>query len=98
MPGYKLYAGFKGHIFSTDEGHQSQHLSIVYNSCKDSDRPKSTCMEAQLTLRAARSFNGSYITFYLFSDDPVTNVPVLIKELSNVMVTVANESKSLVFL
>ena len=92
-PGYSLYAGFNGITFNSDAGYKSHFLSVVYNSCTDSDRPELDCMEAQVSIRGKRAFNGSSISFYLYTMDAITKLPRVEKELSTMTVLVTNDSK-----
>ena len=50
-------------------------------------------MEGQVTVRGTRAFNGSSISFYLYSVDKVTSIPSVEKKLSSVTIIVTNDSK-----
>ena len=90
---YKLYAGFNGITFNNDAGYKSRFLTVTYNSCTDSNNPDEKCMEVQVTMKGTRAFNGSSISFYLYSVDKITSIPSVEKTLSTVAIMVTNDSK-----
>lgn len=64
-PGYNLYTGFNGITFNSDTGYKNNFLTVVYNSCTDSDNPDQICMESQVTVRGNPIVNGSSVFFSL---------------------------------
>lgn len=91
--GNKLYAAFDGVTFNDDAGYRSHFLTVIYNTCNDSDHPEQMCMEAQVTVWGTRAFNRSSISFYLYSVATITNIPSIVKELSTLAIIVTNDSK-----
>lgn len=90
-PGHKLFAAINGNTINHLEGHTSHFVTVVYNSCTDSDHPAVECLEAQVTLRGTKRMNGLPISFHLYDIDSNTGETALVKELSTVYVTVLDD-------
>lgn len=88
--GLDLYLDFNGRLLENPKGFRNNFLTLVYNTCTNSDVPDLFCLEIQATIAGKPYLNGYYLTSYLVGEwnstgDPFTRMK---QNVSTVMINV----------